>query len=527
MIRLPARRILAALALALGIQGGADAQTTIRWGNNGEVTTMDPHGVFSTANAALLGNIYESLVRLDRNLAFQPGLATAWTVLAPDRYRFTIRQGVRFHDGTPMTAADVVASLRRASVPNSPYASVTHMIREVQQSGPDTVDVLLRGPYPVLINDLAGISILSEAWMKAHDSLLPTDPARGTAGFANVNTNGTGPFRQVSRQLDSETVLEAFPEWWDRREHNIDRISFRAVPNDATRLAGLLSGQLDVITPVPVQDAERLRQNPAVTLVEAQDLRVMYFGFNVGAAHQTAAGPGPNPLADRRVRQAMTMALDVPAITRAVMRGLTQPTHALIAREITGYEAAQAVQRAAYDLEGAKRLLTEAGYPDGFTIGLECPNDRFVNGDRLCQAAAAMWARLGVKIVYSSARYAAFIQRFLKQEPDLYLMGWANTPQLDGFSILNNVFHTRNQRSGSWNAGGYSDPAFDTLVDRIATEMDLTKRTGLLTEAFAMERANFWTIPLYREPMLLASRKGFDVPAFADGRMRFWLARAP
>ncbi|MBP0495155.1 ABC transporter substrate-binding protein [Roseomonas indoligenes] len=527
MIRHPARRILAALALVLGIGGTAEAQTTIRWGNNGEVTTMDPHGVFSTANAALLGNIYDSLVRLDRNLVFQPGLATAWVAVAPDHYRFTIRQGVRFHDGTPMTAADVVASIRRASVPNSPYASVTHMIREVQQSGPDTVDVLLRGPYPVLINDLAGISILSEAWMKAHDALLPTDPARGTAGYANVNTNGTGPFRLVSRQLDSETVLEAFPDWWDKREHNIDRISFRPVPNDATRLAGLLSGQLDVITPVPLQDAERLRQNPGITLVEAQDLRVMYFGFNVGAAHQTAAGAGPNPLADRRVRQAMTMALDVPAITRAIMRGLTQPTHALIAREITGYEPAQAVQRASYDPEGAKRLLAEAGYPDGFTIGLECPNDRFVNGDRLCQAAAAMWARVGVKVSYSGARYAAFIQRFLKQEPDMYLMGWANTPQLDGFSILNNVFHTRDQRSGSWNAGGYADPAFDALVDRTATEMDLGKRTSLLTEAFALERANFWAIPLYREPMLLASRKGFEVPAFADGRMRFWLARAP
>ena len=488
---------------------------------------MDPHGVFSTANAALLGNVYDSLVRLDRNLAFEPALATAWVVMAPDHYRFTIRQNVRFHDGTLMTAADVVASLRRASVPNSPYASVTHMIKEVQQSGPDTVDVMLRGPYPVLINDLAGISILSEAWMKAHDALLPTDPARGTSGYANVNTNGTGPFRVVSRQLDSETVLEAFPDWWDKRERNVDRISFRPVPNDATRLAGLLSGQLDVVTPVPLQDAERLRQNPAITLVEAQDHRVMYFGFNVGPDHQTAAGAGPNPLADRRVREAMTMALDVPSITRAVMRGLTQPTHSMIAREITGCEPAQSVQRATYNQDGARRLLAEAGYPDGFTIGLECPVDRFVNGDRLCQAAAAMWARIGVKVTYSGMRYAAFMQRFMKPELDIYLMGWANTPQLDGFSILNNVFHTRNQRSGSWNAGRYSDPALDTLIGRAAVEMDLAKRTSLLTEAFAMERANFWAIPLYREPMLLASRKGFEVPAFADGRMRFWMARAP
>jgi peptide/nickel transport system substrate-binding protein len=521
------RRTALAAALAIGLISPAVAQKTIRWGNNGEVTTLDPHGVFSTANAALLGNVYDSLVRLDPNLKFEPGLATKWEVLAPDRYRFTIRQGVKFHDGTTLTPADVVASIRRASVPNSPYASVTSMIKAVEQSGPDTVDVLLRGPYPVLINDLAGVAILSETWMKAHDATLPTDPARGAAGYANVNTNGTGPFRLVSRQLDSETVLEAFPDWWDKREHNIDRVVFRPVPNDATRLAGLLSGQLDVITPVPLQDAERLRQNPDATLTAAQDLRVMYFGFNVAPSHRTAGGGDRNPMADVRVRRAMTMALDVDGITRAIMRGLTTPTYAMIASEINGYDPAQAVRRASHDPDGAKKLLAEAGYPNGFTIGLECPVDRFVNGDRLCQAAAAMWARVGIKVNYSGVRYAAYMQRFMAREQDIYLMGWANTPQLDGFSILNNVFHTKTDRRGSWNAGQTSDPAMDALVEKVAVEMDPVRRTAMLTDAFALERERFWTIPLYREPMLLASRKGFIVPAFADGRMRFWLARAP
>lgn len=527
MTRFPWRQSLGAVALSLALVHPAAAQTTVRWGNNGEVTTMDPHGVFSTANAALLGNIYDTLVRLDRNLKFEPGLATKWEVLAPDRYRFTIRQGVRFHDGTPMTAADVVASLRRASVPNSPYASVTHMISAIEQSGPDTVDVLLRGPYPVLINDLAGVAILSERWMQAHDAMLPTDPARGAASYANIHTNGTGPFRLVSRELDSETVLEAFPGWWDKREHNIDRVSFRPLPNDATRLAALLSGQVDVITPTPLQDAERLRRDPNITLVEAQDLRVMYYGFNVAENHRIGGGGDRNPLADVRVRRAMTMALDVPGITRAVMRGLAQPTHAMIAEQINGFDPAQSVQRAPFDPEGAKRLLAEAGYPDGFTISMQCPVDRFVNIDRVCQATAAMWARIGVRVNYSGVRFAAYMQAFQQRSQDIYVMGWANTPQLDGFSILNNVMHTRTQRRGSWNAGNTSDPALDALVERIAVEMDPTRRTALLTEAFAIERANYWMIPLYRDPMLLASRKGFEIPAFADGRMRFWLARAP
>jgi peptide/nickel transport system substrate-binding protein len=515
-------RFLTALAL-LAAPILASAQT-VRWGNNGEISTMDPHGAFSTANAALLGNIYESLVRHDRELKFEPALATAWEVIAPDHYRFTIRQGVRFHDGSAMTPADVVASLRRVLVPNSPYASVTHMIREVTQSGPWTVDVLLRGPYPVLINDLAGVSILSEAWMTRHDALLPADPARGRVAYTSQNTNGTGPFRLVSRTPDAETVLERFPEWWDQPTHNIQRVIFTPVANDATRVAGLLGGQLDVITPTPLQDLDRFRASGTIRVVEAQDLRVMFLGFNVAPDHQVEGQPR-NPLADIRVREALTRAVDIPAITGSVMRGLTQPIHTLIAPEIGGYDASLASARVAHDPAAARRLLAEAGYPDGFGIGFECPNDRFVNGERVCRAIASMWARIGVRANLNVYRYPAYMTRFLNHQSDIFLLGWANTPQLDGFSILNNVLHTKNQRSGSWNAGRVSDPAFDALIARTSTEMDPVRRTALMTEAFAMERRAFWTIPLYREPMVVAMRRQLDMPASADGRMRFWLAR--
>lgn len=515
--------LLAAASLLLWPAAGS-AENVLRWGNNGEVSTMDPHGAFSTANAALLGNIYEGLVRHDRNLRFEPALATSWTVVAPDHYRFKIRQGVRFHDGTKLTAADVVASLKRASLPNSPYASVTHMIREVQQQGDDTVDVLLRGPYPVLLNDLAGVSILSEAWMRAHDALQPVDARSAGTNYAALNTNGTGPFRQVSRQPDSETVLERFPQWWDNAAHNIDRVVYRPVANDATRVAALISDQLDLITPTPLQDVDRIRREPGMKIVEAQDLRVAFLGFNVAPTHEPVGG-GTNPLADRRVREALATATDVAAITRTVMRGMTQPIHTLIAPEIGGYDASLATPRAPYDPARAQKLLAEAGLPDGFTIGMDCPNDRFVNGERVCQAVAAMWARIGVKVTLNVMRYPAYMQRFLNNKSDIFLLGWANTPQLDGFSILNNVFHTRTSRDGSWNAGQISDPAFDKLVERAAVEMDLARRTALMTEAFTMEREAFWTIPLYREPMLLAMRQTLDIPAFPDGRMRIWMAR--
>ncbi len=510
------------VALCALLAAPVSAQT-VRWGNNGEVSTMDPHGAFSTANAALLGNIYEGLVRHDRNLAFEPALATSWEVLAPDLYRFTIRQSVRFHDGSAMTPADVVASLRRAAVPNSPYAAVTHMIQEVTQSGPWTVDVKLRGPYPVLINDLAGVSILSEAWMTRHDALEPANVARGRVAYTSANTNGTGPFRLVSRQPDAETVLERFDGWWDEREHNVERIIFRPVASDATRVAALMSGHLDVITPTPLQDLDRLRQAGGIRVVEAQDLRVMFLGFNVMPDHAVDGQPR-NPLADPRVRQALQRAVDVRAITTSVMRNLTQPIHTLIAPEIGGYDASLATPRAPHDPDGAKRLLAEAGFPDGFAIGFDCPSDRFVNAERVCRAVASMWARVGVRASLNVMRYPPYMARFLARQSDIFLLGWANTPQLDGFSILNNVFHTRTPRRGSWNAGGVSEPAFDALIERISTEMDLTRRTALMTEAFTLERDGVWTIPLYREPMVLAMR-GMEMPASPDGRMRFWMAR--
>ncbi|WP_144299611.1 ABC transporter substrate-binding protein [Elioraea rosea] len=517
-------RPLVLLASAALLAFPAAAQNTVRWGNNGEISTMDPHGAFSTANAAVLGNIYESLVRHDRDLKFEPALATSWTVVAPDHWRFEIRQGVRFHDGAPLTATDVVASLRRASVPNSPYASVTHMIREVDASGPFTVEVKLRGPYPVLLNDLAGVSILNDAWMRANDSTEPTDPARGRGGYTSLNANGTGPFRLVSRQPDSETVLDRWDGWWDRRTHNLDRVVFRPVANDATRVAALLSNQLDVITPTPVQDVDRIRQSPGAKVVEAQDLRVMFLGFNIAPDH-SVEGQAKNPLADRRVREALARATDVEAITRGPMRGLTKPIHTLIAQEIQGYDAALQTPRVPHDPEGAKRLLADAGFAEGFTIGMDCPTDRFVNGDRVCQAVAAMWARVGVKVTLTTMRYPQYMQRFLNNRSDVFLLGWANTPQLDAFSILNNVFHTRTQRQGSWNAGRVSDAGFDALVERIAVEMDPAARQRLLTDAFRREREAIWTIPLYREPMVIAMRKGLDMPASADGRMRFWWAR--
>lgn len=512
------------LAIAAATLPADAQQRVLRWANNGEISTMDPHGAFSTANASLLGNIYEPLVRQDRDLKLEPALATSWKAITPQQWRFTIRQGVKFHDGSALTAEDVVQSLKRASSPESPYLSATHMISDAVKVDDFTVDVLLRGPYPILINDLSGVGILSAEWMQKHNAFLPADPAKGRTAYTSLNANGTGPFKLVSRHPDAETVLEKFEGWWDKVEHNLDRVIYQPVANDATRVAALLSGQIDLITPMPVQDIDRIKQSQNAKIVEVQDLRVMYISFNV-SPERVPEGQSANPLAKREVREALATAIDVNAITSRVMRGLTKPTSTIIAAEVQGYDPVLAVPRAQFNQERSKELLAQAGYPQGFKIGMDCPVDRFINGEQVCQAVAAMWARIGVQANLTMMRYPAFMQKSLGGESDTFFMGWANTPQIDAFSILNNVFHTRTGRRGTWNAGRFSNPELDELVEKISTEMDRPKRQELLIKAFKLEAAQFATMPLYREPMLLAMRRNLDVPGSADGKMRLWLVR--
>ncbi|BBK45173.1 binding-protein-dependent transporter [Allostella vacuolata] len=521
------RAALATFGMIAALAGSVGAEAkTLRWAHSNDATTMDPYGAYIPVNASLLNNIYEPLVRYDRQYRFEASLATEWTMLAPDRWRFALRRGVTFHDGNPFTADDVVASLKRASDPNSPYRPATQMIKDVVAIDDHTVEIVLQGPYPILLNDLAGVYIMDRQWMEKNDALRSINPAKGEESFATRNTNGTGPFRLVSRRPDVETVMEANPDWWDKPEHNISRIVYRPLAADATRVAALLSGEVDLVTPIAVQDVDRIRRTPELKVIEVPDLKVALFGLNIGGAELNDSDvKGKNPLADVRVRQALYQALDREAITRRLLRGLTQPTHALVAAEIQGYDPAIAAEPAPFDPDAAKRLLAEAGYPDGFRVGFDCPTERFVNGEQVCQAVVGMWARIGVKAAFQTHPYAPYLKKVLNGQADIYILGWANTPQLDAFSILNNVFHTKAPRSGTWNPGKYGNAEVDALVDRIGVEVDRSRRLGLMKDAFLKIKADYAALPLYREPLVLGARQNVDIWAAPDAKVRVWLAR--
>lgn len=496
---------------------------TLRWSNEGDVTSMDPYAFYTTSNASFLQNIYEPLVRLNKELKLEPALATSWEVVEPTRWRFKLRSGVKFHDGKPFNADDVIASLRRAGDPNSPYRVALSAVKDVVKVDDLTVDVLVNAPYPVLLNDLAAVFIMSKGWMEEHNSLAAVNPTKGEDSYASMHANGTGPFMLKSRRPDAETVLISNPNWWDKSESNVTEVVFRPISSDATRVSALLSGELDLITPAPLQDVERLRKAPGVDVILGQDVRLILLGLNQGAAQLNASDiKGKNPLADQRVRKALTQGIDFKTLTARILRGLTKPTANLVAPQIQGYDAALSDPLVPYDQDAAKALLADAGYPNGFELGMDCPSDRYVNAEQVCQAIATMWARIGVRARLTVQPMTPYLKKMLGGGADVYMIGWANSPQLDAYVMLNSVLHTKGGKSGAWNPGGYSNPRLDELATKVSSELDMAKRQEMISEAFTIHRQDFGSIPLYLEPLAWATRTGVNVVQTADNKVRLW-----
>ena len=249
-------------AITVGLLSNAEGKT-LRWGAVGDVTSMDPYAFYTTLNSGFLQNIYEPLLRYDRYLKYEASLATSWDRIEPTVWRFHLRRGVKFHNGNDFNADDVVASLLRASHPNSPYVTATSQIQDVRKVDDYTVDIVLKGKYPLILNDLAGVLIMDKEWMEQNNTLQPVNPSKGEESFATRSANGTGPFILKTRRPDVETVLTANPNWWDKREHNIDEVVYRPIRLDATRIAALLSGELDLVIPAPLQDVDRIKSNPS------------------------------------------------------------------------------------------------------------------------------------------------------------------------------------------------------------------------------------------------------------------------
>ena len=531
MIQIPSPRIvrswLLAAAVGLALAGGAVAQPahTLKWGAAREIASLDPYSFGDTFTLSVLNHVYEGLVRYTGDLAIEPALAVSWETVTPTIWRFRLRPGVAFHNGDPLTADDVIASLERVTHDTSPLKGNLPAYKSARRIDDLTVEIEVNGPYPLLLNDLTNIYIMPKKWMAANNALLPTDSGKGIKGYATDNANGTGPFMVESRRPDAKTVFVVYSKWWDKPQHNIARIEFTPIAAAATRVAAMLSGEIDFTNVAPLQDLPRLAAAPGVKVLQSNELRTVYFAFNLKARLVGSDVTDRNPFQDRRVREALYRAIDIDAVQKRAMRGLSRNTGAIIAPAIPGYTPAMD-DRLPFDLEGAKKLLAEAGYPNGFGFNMNCQSDGLVNEEEFCQAVAAMWSRAGLRPGLDLASRTQQTPKRVKGEFDVISFGWANEPMIDAYSILIQVIRSKSGSGGVFNWGDWGRADIDALIDKAGVELDRPKRIALMTEALMIAKREHLFIPLHQQPMAWAIRANITTMVQAtDNKPRLWLAK--
>lgn len=513
--------LLAAVA-AFALTGAAEAKT-LKWGASREIASLDPYSYGETFTLSVLNHVYEGLVRYTGDLKIEPALAESWETVSPTVWRFKLRQGVKFHNGNPFTADDVLASLARVTHETSPLKGNLPAYKSSKKIDDYTIELEVNGPYPLLLNDLTNIFIFDKEWMEANNSLLPTDSGKGIKGYATDNANGTGPFKVESRRADSKTVFVKNAAWWDKPKHNIDVIEFSPITSSSTRVAALLSGEIDYTNVAPLQDLPRLSASPDVKVLQTNELRSVFFALNLGDKLIESDVKDKNPFKDIKVREALYRAIDIDAVHKRAMRGLSRNTGALVAPAIPGYEPAQD-ERLPFDLNGAKKLLADAGYPNGFSFQINCQSDSLVNEEEFCQAVAAMWSRAGLKPNLSMAPRSQQTPKRVKGDFDVISFGWANEPMIDAYSLLVQVLHSKTGTSGVFNWGGWGDPRIDALIDKAGVELDTPKRVALMKEALKIAKQEHLFIPLHQQPMAWAMRATVASTVQAsDNKPRLWL----
>jgi peptide/nickel transport system substrate-binding protein len=514
----------AALVLSLGMMSAVDAKT-FKWANDGDVNSMDPYARNETFLLSFLQNVYEPLMRRDGAMKLIPGLATSWKLKSPTVWEFKLRQGVKFSDGTPFTADDVVFSYTRAQSGGSNMKGYFASVKEVRKVAADTVEVETKVPDPLLADKLAGILIMSKVWAEKNGATEAVDLTSGKENFATRNAMGTGPFMLKSREPDVKTVLVRNPNWWDKQtKFNIDDAELYVIPNAATRTAALLSGEVSFVYTVPPADEEKLKKDPNIKVLSGRETRVVYLGFDQERNELLESNiKGKNPFKDQRVRLAFWTAIDENAIARTIMRGNAYPVALMVGQGINGYYKDLDV-RPKYDVAAAKKLLADAGYKDGFEVGMDCPNDRYVNDEAICKAVVAMLAKIGVKVnlnAQTRAKYFAKILRkgdFSQGNTSFFMLGWSPGATYDAADVFQQLVETPDAKKkvGAFNPGGYSNKRVDELADQAAQEPDPKKREAQLREAEKIHRDEVGHIPLHQQAIVWAMRKDVDVVQRAD-----------
>jgi peptide/nickel transport system substrate-binding protein len=526
------RQILlaASVSIAAFAMSPASAQT-LRYANQGDLKSLDPYTLRETTTIAHHGHVYEGLVARDKDLKIVPALAESWETPEPTRWRFHLRHNVKFHNGDPFTADDVVFSAERVRAQGSNFTSVVPSDAKFVKVDDYTVDVILGSPNPILITQWDGWYIMDKKWCADNNVVAPTPASATTPSYASLHENGTGRFTIESHQPGVKTVFKAFAGWWGKPESNLKEIIFTPIGSDATRVAALLSGEVDVIEPVPLQDIQRVNSSGNAKVMTGPELRTIFIGMDQARDELLYSSvKGKNPFKDVRVREAFYKAIDDDAIKSRVMRGLSTPSALMIAPQL--FSLSKDFTRAKYDPDGAKKLLTEAGYPEGFEVTMDCPNDRYVNDAAICQAVVGMLARIGVKIDLLAQPKAQYFAKVLKPggyKTSLYMLGW--TPaSMDSHNVLHDIWGCREDPKdagrGEANLGGYCNKDLDALTDKILVEADTAKRDQLIKQAFEIGFKDYGYIPLHQQSLAWGVSNKVKLTQRADNQViLYWASK--
>ena len=505
----------ASLLIGIGIACAplsVNAQT-LRWTSQGDALTLDPHSQNEGPTLAMNGQIYERLVNRDPTLALVPELAVSWTAVEPTKWEFKLREGVKFHGGEDFTASDVVFSIARAQAEASDFKEQVKSILKVEAIDDTTVHITTDGPNPILPNQLTSTFMVDEGWATANNVIDPQDYAAEEENFATRNTNGTGPFILASRAPDELTVLERNPDWWGNSEFpgNLQRVEYRPIKNAATRVAALLSGEVDFVLDAPLQDLARIESTDGLKVLQTAQVRTIFFGMDQASPELRSSDvKGANPFADVRVRKAMDLAIDEQAIQRVVMDGLSFPAGMITSPGVLGNTPEQDAPLG-FDLEQAKALMADAGYPDGFSVQLDCPNDRYNNDEKICQAAVSMLSKIGINVSLDAITKAQHFPKIQNRETDFYMLGWG-VPTLDSHYVFSYLL----DGEGSWNATGYSNDKVNEITATIASEVDLEKRAMLIGEAWSQIKEDAPYIPIHHQVIAWGMSEKLDLPIAAN-----------
>jgi peptide/nickel transport system substrate-binding protein len=507
------RKLLALAAFFLPLAAPA-ADLSIALG--GDVTSMDPHFHNLTPNNNVGAHVFDTLVMKDAAGKIKPGLAESWRAVDDLTWEFKLRKGVRFHDGSNFTAADVVFSLDRIpNVPNSPspFTTYTKQITEKIVVDPWTLRLKSATPYPQMPSDMSTVLVVSS---RAAANATTDDFNTGKA------TIGTGPFKFVRWQKGDRIELARNDDWWGPKAA-WDKVTLRVITSDPTRVASLLAGEVRAIENVPTNDLAKLATNKELSIYRTVSVRLMYLHLDTArdrtpfATDKTGKPLDKNPLKDLRVRRALSKAINRQALVERVMEGAAVVTGQLMPEKFFGYTPA--IKTEAYDPEGARKLLAEAGYPDGFGLTLHAPNNRYVNDEQIAQAIAQMLAKIGIQARMDAMPSSVFFSRGSKLEFSLMLVGWG-AETMEASSPLKALLATFNvnKGTGAANRGRYSNPKLDAVLDQALATVNDAQREKLLQQATEIGVGDLGIIPLYHQHNLWATRRGISYDARSDER---------